>query len=1178
MAVRVNLAGRLQIQADGRTLDATHLPGRQGRVLLAYLVAEHGRPVPSEELAEALWGPAPPVTWRPALRGVISKVRAFLEAVELPADAMLTSASGCYQLTLPPGTMVDLELAAGQAGAAERALDAGDPEGAMAAAGAARALADQPLLPSEDGAWLDRRRAALREVLVRSLELLVDAAVAAGRPAVPAAVELVALEPFRESAHLRLLRAHAAAGDRGEALRAYDRCRRLLADELGIDPSPELETAYLDLLHAAFTPGERPAGAGPSPGAVVGRGPELARLWTAWGAARAGRRRAVLVGGEAGIGKSTLVAELGRLAEGEGVTVLSGYCDERLGVSLLPFRMALGRYLAACPPDLPASLPDPPAGQLARLWPELAGILPDPPGAAGGAPKAERYLLFEAVADLLEAIAATGPVLLVIEDLHRADEPSLLLLRHLLQRPRETALLVVATYLDDPTPDPGLAAGLAGLLRVPGVEALSLGGLDAEQVAALADAAAGRALGPGGTALARLLRDRTGGNPFYVGELLRHLAETGGLAGPDAAMGVTRTATGDVPEGVRLVVGQRLARLDPDVRQVLDLAAVIGQRVDLALLDRVVDLGDGRLLPALEAAVGARLLDERPDVPGGYRFHHAIVRDVVYADLPAAQRGVFHSRVGEALEGLGGRADRLGELADHFGLGRPEDAAKAVAYARRAGERARAQLLHEEAAHRYGQALAAMDRGRIGDDAPRCDLLLALAEAWVSAGQAGRAAEAQLAAVEAARSTGLAHHLARAALSLGGALRFWSPEVDRTFAIGVLRTALAAVGEHDSALRALLLARLAGWQAVRAIVGSGGWEAWPSFGEAVDLARRVGDRRVLAAVLADQGSALASVILGRPGGPADAVRAAAELEHLATELDDDRVRYAAAVSRAEAVLIAGDLTGLDRLVEREEESARARRSAYLGWLPAVLRTARSILRGRFAEGERLIDQALGVGRHQVGDLAIANHAVQLVFLRWLEGRTEAFEDLLERKIAEGDGSYQWPRLLPLAYAPQGREREARRDLEGIAGTGFAGQEGAGAGTVLALVTGCVLLGQGGYAASLYELLSPWQGWHLQNVAVYLGSADHHLGMLAATAGNWRAAERHLRTAMVAHHALGARPWEALTQQAYAGMLRGRRGPGDLTRADRLDAGAHAAAAALGMELPGWGRPVLGPRS
>ena len=150
MSVRVSLAGRFEVETDRRTLDATRLPGRQGRVVLAYLIAERDRLVPSEELAEAVWGPTPPPTWRPALRGAVSKVREFLEELELPADDMLTSSSGCYRLVLPGDATVDVELAAGEADAAERALAAGDLERALAAAGTARALAGRPLLPGQE--------------------------------------------------------------------------------------------------------------------------------------------------------------------------------------------------------------------------------------------------------------------------------------------------------------------------------------------------------------------------------------------------------------------------------------------------------------------------------------------------------------------------------------------------------------------------------------------------------------------------------------------------------------------------------------------------------------------------------------------------------------------------------------------------------------------------------------------------------------------------------------------------------------------------------------------------------------------------------------------------------------------------------------------------------------------
>src|SRR5512132_2618267 len=219
MSLEISLTGQLAAEADGNRADATHLPGRQASVVFAYLVAERGRPVPSEELAEAVWGGALPPTWRPALRGVVSKVRDFLDRLGLPAADTLTSSSGCYRLVLPPDTAVDVELAEGEAGQAQRALDAGRLDEARGAAERARAIAGRPLLPGHDGAWVQDRRAALHQVLIRSLELLVEIHLAAGQAgqAVGPAGDLVALEPFRASAHRRLLLAHIAAGDRGEA-------------------------------------------------------------------------------------------------------------------------------------------------------------------------------------------------------------------------------------------------------------------------------------------------------------------------------------------------------------------------------------------------------------------------------------------------------------------------------------------------------------------------------------------------------------------------------------------------------------------------------------------------------------------------------------------------------------------------------------------------------------------------------------------------------------------------------------------------------------------------------------------------------------------------------------------------------------------------------------------------
>src|SRR5918994_12377 len=240
MSLEITLTGQLAAEADGNRADATDLPGRQASMVFAYLVAERDRPVPSEELGEVA---------------------------------------------------VDVELAQGEAEAARRALGAGQFDRALAAAGRARTIAGRPLLPGHENAWVEDRRAALHRLLASCLELQVDAHLAAGQAplAVGPATDLVALEPFRDSAHRRLLAAHRAAGDRGEALRVYDRYRRVLAEELGVGPSPELEAAYLELLHAepaseAPVAGARVPAAGaadgppapaPVPGHFVGRRPEL---------------------------------------------------------------------------------------------------------------------------------------------------------------------------------------------------------------------------------------------------------------------------------------------------------------------------------------------------------------------------------------------------------------------------------------------------------------------------------------------------------------------------------------------------------------------------------------------------------------------------------------------------------------------------------------------------------------------------------------------------------------------------------------------------------------------------------------------------------------------------------------------------------------------------------------
>ncbi len=251
LRLKVFLTGRVAAEANGHVLDEARFPGRQGRLLFVYLVAARSRPVPVDELAEAIWGESPPATWEKALTVIASKLRGLVAEDGIT----LTNAFGCYRLDLPEGTWVDLFAAASGARDAEEALAAGELDQARAAAESAESLARRPFLSGEDGAWVERERRDLADIRERALSVLADACLRSGdaREAAKWAEELIALSPFAEAGYRRLMEAHVAAGNRAEALRVYEQCRQLLAEELGAYPSPETDSIYRALLEAPPT-------------------------------------------------------------------------------------------------------------------------------------------------------------------------------------------------------------------------------------------------------------------------------------------------------------------------------------------------------------------------------------------------------------------------------------------------------------------------------------------------------------------------------------------------------------------------------------------------------------------------------------------------------------------------------------------------------------------------------------------------------------------------------------------------------------------------------------------------------------------------------------------------------------------------------------------------------------
>ncbi len=506
----------------------------------------------------------------------------------------------------------------------------------------------------------------------------------------------------------------------------------------------------------------------------VGRDDQHQALLGAWKTVLADGRLAVFVGGEPGIGKTRLVKELCRTAHFDQGVVLWGSCDEELAVPYQPFVEAFRWLASVLPPDQLAELVGPSGSELAPLIPELERLLPGIGPRLSDDPDTERNRLFEATTELLTRLSAREPVVIVLDDVHWARKPTLLLLRHLLKTTSHLQLLIVATYRDtDLDRTHPLSEMLADMRRQTGVERLMLHGLDERGVIDFLERTAGHDLDGPGLALAAAVARETEGNPFFIGEVLRHLSESGALVFRDGRW-TTDLELSDfgIPEGVREVIGRRLSHLDQSANEVLATAAVIGREFDLRLLGGIVEGGVETALDAIGEAETGGLVEAVAGRPGTYRFAHALVRSTLYDELPTTRRLRLHRAVGLALEATGDIESRLTELAWHFteaaALG---EIGKAVDFGRRAGDRAKADLAFEEAAGLYERAIDALALDDAAAPGQRAELLLAAGDA-LHAINDPRGRELLLAAEALGRSTDDVPLLARVLISLSSNMFF----------------------------------------------------------------------------------------------------------------------------------------------------------------------------------------------------------------------------------------------------------------------------------------------------------------------------------------------------------------------------------------------------------------------
>ena len=416
-----------------------------------------------------------------------------------------------------------------------------------------------------------------------------------------------------------------------------------------------------------------------------------------------------------------------------------GRCDENVAAPFAPWLEILRFAVTHAPAELLAGHVARHGGELTRIVPDLARRLDDVPPPRTVDPESERLALFDATTDLVEALAADAPVVVLLDDADWADGTSLDLLRHVVRHLEPNAqVLMLVTYRDTDVDRAHPLADMIGhLRREPRVERIALHGIDEDGVRDLLTKTAGHELPDDGLDLAHALARDTEGNPFFIGEILRHLTETGAIVQQDGRwVGTTTVDEFGIPEGIKDVVGRRLSRLSDDANETLRTAAVIGREFSLDLVAEVSELPEDTVLVHIEEAIGAlRLVEEVSGSPGDMTFAHVLVRSTLLDELSTTRRVRLHRRVGEALERRPNAS--AGELAHHFAEAAAAGVAdKAVRYACQAADEAMERVAYDESIHYLNVALEAYEA--VDDDADqrtRYELLAARGFARMLAGE-----------------------------------------------------------------------------------------------------------------------------------------------------------------------------------------------------------------------------------------------------------------------------------------------------------------------------------------------------------------------------------------------------------------------------------------------------------
>ena len=493
---------------------------------------------------------------------------------------------------------------------------------------------------------------------------------------------------------------------------------------------------------------EAPAHSGPDPAyrkAFVGREAEIQQLHNAFDEAMSGHGSLVMVVGEPGIGKTSLCEQLGTYATLRGGTTLIGHCYEEGSLSLpyLAFVEAMRSYVLAREPDDLKNDLGSGASDIARIVSEVRDRLQVEPSEATD-PEQDRYRLMQSVTSFLVNAASVQPLVIVLEDLHDADPGTLDMLTHVSRNLSGARLMIVGTYRDvEVDRSHPLSGALAELRRVASFSRIPLRGLTADEVQRMMTSISVQDVP---WSLSEMVHRQTEGNPLFVQEVLRYLVEHGYLGHGDGQERRDTPPEMGLPEGLKDVIGKRLSGLSDGCQSVLSVAAVIGREFPLQVLETVAGLNEEELYTALEEASGVGVVEERSTTGSGlsFRFAHAFFRQTLYEETFAPRRIRLHQQVGRALEEVHAARpeEHAAELTDHFAQSTErEDLEKALRYGEMAAERAMSVYAYGEAVRLLEQALQVQEVLDPDDKAKRCDLLIALGEAMMPAGNPLKVAE-----------------------------------------------------------------------------------------------------------------------------------------------------------------------------------------------------------------------------------------------------------------------------------------------------------------------------------------------------------------------------------------------------------------------------------------------------